>query len=66
MRRLLPPEVKEMLDQAQLTVLREVVKFNRAATEALRAMRPLATFWWMPVAGLGVGLVAGIASRLAG
>jgi hypothetical protein len=66
MRRLLPPEVNEVLDQAQLIVLRKVVTFNRAATETLRAVRPLAAYWWMPAAGLGVGLVAGIASRLAG
>ena len=65
-RHTLPPEVNEALDQAQLTVLRGVVRFNRAAAEAYRAVRPMAVYWWMPVAGLGVGVVAGIASRLAG
>ena len=59
-------EVNEMLDQVQLSVLRGVVKFNCAAADGLRAIRPLAAYWWMPAAGLGVRMIAGIASRLAG
>ncbi len=66
LRRALPAEVIETLDQAQLAVLRWIVKFNRTLAEVFRWARPMAAYWWMPVAGLGIGLVAGLASRLAG
>ena len=63
--RAIPLEVKEALDQAQLVVLRQIVRFNQATEKACRWARPMADYWWMPVAGLAVGVVAGVASRLA-
>lgn len=63
--RAIPLEVKEALDQAQLVVLRQIVRFNQATAKACRWARPMAAYWWMPVAGLAVGVVAGVASRLA-
>ncbi len=65
LQRAIPLEVKEALDQAQLVVLRQIVKFNQATAKACRWARPMAAYWWMPVAGLAVGIVAGVASRLA-
>ncbi|HRF46557.1 MAG TPA: hypothetical protein PLC98_02930 [Anaerolineales bacterium] len=66
LRRAMPVEVIETLDQAQLATLRWIVKFNRTLADVFRWARPMAAYWWMPVAGLGIGLVAGLASRLAG
>ena len=65
-RQAVPPEVIEAVDHVQLVALRWIVKFNRATANAFRWASPMAAYWWMPAAGLGVGVVAGVASRMAG